>query len=82
MQSRKKRVQTPDNWFTTAPDGKVDVSLHKDKKASWRVALLGYDDFGLELGGMQQQEAFALFRKISDGVTISSLRLLGFKDSI
>ena len=78
---RKKRVGTPDCWFPTASDGKVEVSIHKVSKRgshAWRVSVWGDDDFGLEKNGLTINEAFDMFRGIKDGVTQQDLRNRGF----
>ena len=80
MMKRKKTVKTPDDFYPTR-DGTVSVSLHRDKGIgvqNWRVAVWGDDDFGLERSGMDIDEAFRVFRSITDGLTIRKLKQLGF----
>ena len=79
---REKRVTTPDSWHPTADDGMVQVSLiHDAKKAGWRVAVWGDDDFGIELQGMDITAGFAMFHAVTDGVTKDALRKRGFVDA-
>jgi hypothetical protein len=78
---RNKRVVSPDNWWPTADDGMVSVSLHQDQgkgSARWRVAVWGDDDFGLEMGELDITTAFNVFNRIHDGVSQSALRKRGF----
>ena len=76
--SVRKRVTSPDNWFPTGDDGKVEVSVHRDALCNWRVAVWGKDDFGLEIYGLSINEADSLFNEIVDGVTKDDLRKRGF----
>ena len=79
---REKRVSTPDNFHPTFEDGTVSVAIHHDKSAkSWRVSVWGYDDFGMDKGGMDINTAFQTFRKIGDGITKEDLRNRGFCDA-
>jgi hypothetical protein len=75
---KKKRVKAIDDWFPTADDGKVEVSIHKDGSENWRVAVWGDDDFGMEKGGLGNSDAIILFRGIRDGVSKEALRKKGF----
>ena len=79
---RKKRVTSPDDWYPTADDGMVEVILiHDEKKAGWRVAVWGADDFGMELPGLDITTGFDMFRAVTDGVTKDVLRKRGFVDA-
>jgi hypothetical protein len=74
-----KFVSTPDNFHPCFNNNDVAVSLHKNHKNNYRIAVWGDDDYGLEKDNMTNNEAYTLFKKISDGVKISFLKDNGFK---
>ena len=75
---RTKLVSSPDDWYPSIEGKYVEVTVHKDAKASWRVTVFGSDDIGLELKNLTTTEAFLIFRKIRDGITQTYLKSLGF----
>lgn len=74
----KKMVSTGDDWLPNHPGGMVEVSLHKDGKAHWRVAIWGADDFGMEKGHLYCVDAFDLYRSLTGGLTVAELTKVGF----
>lgn len=80
---RTKRVSTPDDWFPTADDGKVDVSIVSTKKGPnrWSVVVSGDDDFHMILNGLDITTAFDIFLWIKDGITQKKLSDRGFVSS-
>jgi hypothetical protein len=78
---KTKKVTTAEDWYPTADDGTVTVSIHKDRKKgayAWRVAVWGDDDYGLERPNISITEAYDLFRCIGDGTTKQHLKDQGF----
>jgi hypothetical protein len=75
---REKMVKAIDDWYPCFPDSQVQASLHKDGKGSWRVAVWGEDDFGMEKGSLEQAEAFSLFRSLANGISQAILKEKGF----
>jgi len=75
---RTKLVSSPDDWYPSIEGKYVEVTIHKDAKASLRVTVFGADDFGLELSDLTLTEALLTFRKIKDGITQTYLKSLGF----
>jgi hypothetical protein len=78
---RNKKVTTSEDWYPTADDGTVTVSMHRDCKKTatgWRISIWGEDDYGLERHSLNIIEAYDLFRSIRDGVTKRWLSGQGF----
>lgn len=72
-----KTITTSENWHPTE-GGVVSVSLYKDANNSWRVAVWGADDFGLEKFGMNITRAYGTYHAVTDGSTQAWLRQIGF----
>jgi len=80
---RQKQVTTPDDWYPTATDGTVRVSLMHDSPGAfnWRVAVWGDDDFGMELFDLSMLGGLDTFNRITDGITQERLRNWGFMNA-
>lgn len=78
---KNKKVMTTEDWYPTADDETVTVSIHRDGRKTatdWRISIWGEDDYGLERHSLSITEAYDLFRSIRDGVTKHWLRDQGF----
>jgi len=71
-------IKVTDDWLPCFPGNQVQVSIHKDGKGSWRIAVWGEDDFGMEKSDLSQDEAFTEFRNLQDGISQSELKNRGF----
>lgn len=72
---KQKTITTPDeNYFM---GDKLEVSLLRDSKGSWRVMVWGPDDIGMELSG-NLEICLDVYNQISDGLGMTRLKSLGF----
>lgn len=80
-------VKVSEDWYPCRSDSTVEVlfitypkNVAKKYGLTFRVAVWGDDDFGMERDYQNEDgsEAFALYMSIWDGITQKELREMGF----
>ena len=82
---KQKRITTTENWFPTAEDNKVSVTLIKCSTGKWHISIWGDDNFGLELDfpkdehgyGENYNKALTLYNRIIDNTSQAQMRSWG-----
>lgn len=75
---KEKKVSASDNWCPNYPGDLVNVSLHKDGKNKYRVAIWGADDMGMEKMFVDYDEALSVYSSLASNINRSGLKKLGF----
>lgn len=74
---KQKLVKALDDWLPSFPEGKVEVSLHSDPDGSFRVAVWGEDDHGMEKVFKSKSEAKETYDRLNT-VSHAALKGMGF----
>ena len=79
---KHKLILSNEDWYPTYEDGTVKVSFMRlpspKRPATWRVAVWGADDFGLEMDTKDRGTALRMFDRIVNLTTQSELKKWGF----